>query len=224
MGQLASNLNLQVATLRQKVIFDQAIVYFYVIATVENRGEYFVQKGCGPNFQGDLMTLCTCKHYMRSFFDADAWKNKWVAGFTGVKAGNGHNALVYLMRISQAFESHYEFWTTKTISTKAKRAKAAHLHIHGDIYKPRGATDDPFDPQNYVAPLDSHVHAKDNDWYKDISYVGCSGRKAALLAGDPKYSFLWDKPMIFYPSPLGRGQRKCDFGIFLRQLKAGDAL
>lgn len=42
-------------------------------ATV-NRGVphvVFEQWGSAPNFQGDVMTLCTCKHQMRSGMDVD---------------------------------------------------------------------------------------------------------------------------------------------------------
>jgi len=224
-GLLADNMNWQLGPLRKKIGQSQAIVYCYVIATIENQHGHFVQRGSGPNFQGDLITLCTCKHYMRTFMDAGDWKGKWVAGFTGVKAGEGKNFLVYLMQVSHAFKSHYDFWNnTGIISDETKQVKATHSNNFGDIYEPRRETKK-FDPQSYISPRKSHVHFPDYHWHKDIDYIGCSERRAALLVGDVKSSFLWDKPMIFYTHPnLPRGQKKFELADLSKRLKTGPRL
>jgi len=219
-GRLAGNKNLSLSTLR-KHVNGQATVYYYIITSIKNRDGHFIQTGCGPNFQGDWVTLCTCKHYMRTFLDASDWKDKWVAGFTGRPAGQGRNFLVYLMKVSQAFKSHYDLWFDKHIPLKTKRAKAAHLHKLGDIYKPRRRVKNQSDhhPQDYIPPHSNHVHAE--SWNNDIAYCGCTNRYAALLVGEQKYSFLWSYPKIFYPSRLHRGQMKCEIRSLLGQLKAG---
>ncbi len=224
-GRLADNMNLQLDVLCQKITLDQAILYCYVIKTVERRDGRFVQRGSGPNFQGDRITLCTCKHRMRTFMSVKAWKGKWVAGFTGVKAGEGKNFLVYLMQVSHAFESHYDLWNdTKIILDETKQVKATHSNNFGDIYEPRRETEK-FDPQSYISPRKSHVHFSDYHWHKDIDYKGCSQRRAALLVGDKKSSFLWNKPMIFYTHPnLPRGQKKFELADLSEQLKTGPRL
>ncbi len=142
-GPLAKTMNLRLDALRDCLSPD-ATVYLYIIATIESREGLFVQTGSGPNFQGSLVTLCTCKHFMRTFRDAGGWKGKWVAGFTGVGAGHGKNRLVYLMRVSQAYESHRDFWSSESIPLKTKKAKAAHLHKYGDIFEPLAEIGDPF--------------------------------------------------------------------------------
>lgn len=217
-GRLAGNKNLSLSTLRKHVT-GQATVYCYIITSIKNRDGHFIQTGCGPNFQGDRVTLCTCKHRMRTFLDASDWNGKWVAGFTDRPAGQGRNILVYLMQVSQTFESHYDLWFADTIPPKTKQAKAAHFDKFGDIYKPRRRGANLFDPQDYIPPHSNHVHAK--GWDNDIAYRGCSDRYAALLVGNPMYSFLWNRPMIEYVSKLHRGQIKCKIHSLLGQLKAG---
>jgi hypothetical protein len=213
-------MNFQLDVLRRKIAGGQAIVYCYIIATIEGRDGYFVQRGSAPNFQGDLITLCTCKHYMRTFMGIEDWKGKWVAGFTGVKAGGGKNSLVYLMQVSHAFKSHHDLWFAEAIPDETKQAKAAHLNKFGDIYKPRSEAVDPFlEPRSYVSPCNNHVHAPNNYWHADINYEGCSGRVAALLVGDQDYGFLWNEPMLFYSPRLHRGQKKCKLDDMFGQLK-----
>lgn len=217
-GRLAGNKNLSLSTLRKHVT-GQATVYYYIIKSIKNRDGHFIQTGCGPNLQGDYVTLCACKHLMRTFLDASNWTDKWVAGFTGVTTGQGRNFLVYLMKVSQAFESHYDLWFDKHIPLKTKRAKAAHLDKFGDIYKPRRRVANVFDPQDYIPPHSKHVHSR--GWERDVVYRSRSGRIAILLVGNPMYSFLWNRPMIEYVSKLHRGQKKCEIHSLLGQLKEG---
>jgi hypothetical protein len=216
-GPLAKHLNLPIEALRQKATTSEATVYCYVIQTIKEQNGRFIQTGSAPNFQGDLVTLCTCKHYMRTFLDPNGWIGHWIAGFTGVQAGQGKNLLVYLMRVSHAYPSYADFWFSPAIPDKTKRAKAAHRHPFGDIYQPQGEGRNPFDPRDYVPPRDDHVHTP-HFWRTDVDYVGCSERRAALLVGDPDHSFLWEHPLIFFPSRLARGQKKCTLGDLVDQL------
>lgn len=220
-GKLFNNLNLSLDKLCQKVGPEQAIVYFYVIATVKNQNDNFIQTGSAPNFQGDWITLCTCKHYMRTFLGPAEWKGKWVAGFTGLKAGGGSNALVYLTKIGYAFESHHDLWFSEVIPSETKQAKVATLHRFGDIFQP-SQPGDMLDQRNYHPPCHNHVHGEPVVWHKDIDYRR-NGRQAALLAGSPENSFLWNKPTIFYSGQIGRGQRKLELKTLLSQLTIGDA-
>ena len=224
-GQLAKTLNLTLGTLRSRLAdigFQEATVYCYVIATIQFDGRGFLQTGSAPNFQGDLITLCTCKHFMRTFLDAPGWQGKWIAGFTGIKAGTGRNALVYIMRVADAFESHRDLWLSEAFASAAREAKAADRDEFGDVYRPTSGRGNPFDPADYQAPVPNHVHAEGGEWHEDIARVGCAGRRPALLVGQVGLSFLWSKPMLYYPSALRRlhrGQKKWRLGALLPEMQ-----
>lgn len=220
-GRLARNMDLPLSTLCRRVV-GRATTYCYIIASVKNRNGQFVQTGCGPNFQGDLITLCTCKHFMRTFLDANDWKDRWIAGFTSSEAGEGSNCLIYLMRVFQAYQSHRELWFSDSIPQRTKLAKAVHLDKFGDLYKPRTRAVDPWDPRGYIRPQSNHRHAQ--GWEQDVAYKGRSmrGRPAALLVGDPNHSFLWSRPEIYYSGRLPRGQKKFSLTALLGQFKAGE--
>ena len=87
-GLLYDNSNLQLDCLTERIGEVRDKTYSYVVRTVkvkklESATVGFEQHGSAPNFQGDLLTLCTCKHQMRSRLSADQWQeNVWLAGFT----------------------------------------------------------------------------------------------------------------------------------------------
>jgi hypothetical protein len=54
----------------------------------------------------------------------------------------------------------------------------------------------------YWPPCPEHPHSSPTQWYKDINAK--KKRSAALLVGDPHFSFLWSKPMVAYSSPDNR--------------------
>ena len=223
-GPLAKHVDLPLDGLLRALAGEHAMLYAYVVATVCNEGGRFVQRGTAPNFQGGRITLCTCKHQMRTYADLDAWVGRWVAGFAGVQAGGGRNALVYLMRVGQAFASHADLWRARTIPEATKQAKAADAHRLGDLYRPRDTLRDPSDPRQYVPPRPDHEHAAGGGWHADISYPGRIRRPAALLVGDPARSYLWERPLIFAPAPLGRGEHQRELGDLLGQLELGGEL
>jgi hypothetical protein len=198
-------------------------VYLYVVASIKKEKTGFVQTGSGPNFLGDVVTLCTCKHLMRTFRSTDKWEHRWIAGFCDVDAGCGQHLLVYLMRVADAFESHRELW--QDLSPLSKAQKNARVNPLGDVYEPKVDGGDAFDISNYYEPVRGHSHhrdACDGGWHRDINYAA-SNRLAALLVGSPSWTFLWDRPRVQYRDsshPLGRGQKKLSLGDFLRRLGA----
>lgn len=224
-GKLADGLNTPLSVLRQRVGVEQATVYSYVVETIKNEDGRFVQTGSAPNFQGDLITLCTCKHRMRTSRSPQGWEGTWIAGFTSVRVFDERNALVFLTRIARAFESHYDLWYSQAISEAAKQAKSARSSRYGDLFQPLERLSDPFDPRDYHQPCSGHSHFGDNSWHGDVNYAGRSGRKAALLAGDPESSFLWNRPTIFFPrvspSGIGRGSPKTNLDELLSRLEEG---
>ena len=107
-GRLSKNLNLSPETLLEKIEdFKESTVYFYIVDTVEYEDGRLYQTGSGPNFQGDLVTLCSCKHWMRTSPEVESWRGLWVAGYTSSR-DLGSNRLFYLMRVSQAFRFHFD--------------------------------------------------------------------------------------------------------------------
>jgi len=192
-------------------------VYCYIIKSVKNINGTLHQKGCGPNWQGGCITLCTCKHFMRTFHNSVDWQGVWIAGFTSINHGIGEgsgrkNALVSLMEVKKGYDSHYDLWDE--LSGKTKEAKVADKHIFGDVFRPSNnfIDGDQYKPSAYCNPCDSHAHKETTAWHKDIKYVG-HNRYASLLVGDEKKSFLWNKPFITAKCSLSRGQKK----IFLKE-------
>ena len=62
-GRLSTNLNLSPEILLERIEdFEDSAVYSYIVDTVEYEDGRLYQTGSGPNFQGDLVTLCSCKH------------------------------------------------------------------------------------------------------------------------------------------------------------------
>ena len=208
LGKLAKNLNLSMDELSIRIAsFQHGIAYSYIVDTVEYHEGRLYQTGSGPNFQGGLVTLCSCKHMMRTFLDVDSWKGVWIAGFTSSRDFK-ENKLFYLMKVSEAFESHSEFWASDSISQETKTAKGAHLDRFGDIYQPKNESGNPHYYWNYIEPCKNHVHCEPGNWHEDIGYRNRYGRRPALLVGDPELSFLWDRPIYTSPFKHSRGQKK----------------
>jgi hypothetical protein len=207
-GRLVHTLNLDLTTLRKVVPAETRDVYCYIVKTIECKDRHFIQTGTAPNFQGGIITLCTCKHQMRSRHGVNAWPGQWIAGFTSRAGSFGRHHLVYLMRVAEAYASHQELWNA--VPDKVRQAKAAHLHRGGDMYEPQSSLNDPFDQRSYVAPCEDHDHTQINEetnapyWYQDINYVGRDGGRPPLLVGDTELSFLWEEPALRLPYKLPR--------------------
>ena len=194
-GILKDNINKTLTELKKVLRNEEGPVYAYILTTVEYNQSNFLQTGSAPNFQGGLLTLCTCKHYMRSWRAPADWKGVWVAGFTGINAvGDGKRYLFYLMKVEDAFESHKDLWDW--LDPIAKREKSACESIFGDVYKPKFSLKEKFAPKDYYEPISKHVH--EGFWYKDIRYpINSKSNRAALLVGSLSFSYLWDKPIIY---------------------------
>lgn len=194
------------------------IAFVYVIRTVEKDEDgRFLQTGSGPNFEGDIITLCTCKHKMRSAYTPEEWMaDKWVAGFSSI-GSTGEQDLVYLMKVGEAFESYQDLWqNSRFVTDEVKKAKSASIHERGDIFEPTGQAL-PFDPANYKAPHPKHVHSHDNYWHNDVDMR--YGKPSTLLVGDPTNSYLWDRPkLVMTQSGLSQGHRKMSIQELLERI------
>lgn len=203
-GLLADNLDLPLHRLRTRLLKVRSRTYSYVVRSVklDQSTLRFEQRGSAPNFQGDCLTLCTCKHQMRASQSPDEWEdNVWLAGFTGRTIYDGTHWLFYLAKVESAYESHSELWRSMDAATR--KAKAAHLHYLGDMFEPKvsGLTGSArYSPTRYYTPP-KHTHRRDRHdtgWHNDINYrLADRYGHPALLVADPRLTFLWDEPMIF---------------------------
>jgi hypothetical protein len=182
----------------------EARSYSYVLSTVklDHDTTMFEQHGSAPNFQGGVLTLCTCKHQMRATQSADMWKGVWVAGFTSRTIHDGKHWLFYLSMIKSAYESHADLW--KAMNARNRNAKAADRHFLGDTFRPKSPLPTGkarFTPSRYVTPS-AHAHRQhqgDRGWRNDISYRHADKyRHPPLLVADPSMTFIWDEPLIYY--------------------------
>ena len=199
------------ALLPQTLSAEVGKVFSYKLTSVERADGKLVQHGCGPNFQGDRITLCTCMRYHRTWPSID--KGTWIAGFSG----NPDNELFYLMKIGAIADNFAEFWTSGFLPDV--EAKSACKDIFGDAYVPRslGAPGDPHDPRSYEEPIKNHKHHNqpdDYEWHKDIRYWTkdknrkhkrtIKPRLHKLLIGEPGKSFVWEHPKYRHKGKLPR--------------------
>jgi len=200
--KLGKNMNRSLAQFKRISLKKDGEVYAYLLTTIRRTAKNGLrQEGSAPNFQGNCITLCTCKHRMRTWRDQSDWKKGvWIAGLTNLGTVKPEYGLFYLMRVGDAFESHFDLWNAR-YSLKDEygmtlQAKVAHRHFLGDIFFPKSSPllgRDRFLPENYLRPKEEgHSHSQrrnPNQWHKDV-------RRAYLLVGDPKLSFIWDKPEL----------------------------
>jgi hypothetical protein len=171
----------------------------------------FKQTRSGPNWQGGILTLSTCKHYTRTA--NTEWLHTWFAGFTP-KVGCGENYLLFLARISHVFDSNYDMgWYLNRHHRKAWLQKIAPQSNLGDIYMPKRTplTDrTKYNHKNYYTPV-GHVRMEMDKkwevpkWQKDINYEA-KGRRPACFLFDNVH--LFKRPVFVSTRPLHRSGYK----------------
>jgi hypothetical protein len=200
--------DLDVETLRRHIVpagSTENVVRIYVVCTVCPVNGLYVQKGSGPNLSGGSITLCTCKHQMRARYTPCEWKQGvWVVGFTSWdKRFNKQQSLFMLMRVGEAYSSHAELVDALQRSGRSSvvSAKDSRHNELGDLMMPiksglAGA--DRFAVDSYHTPMVGHAHHKtavDYLWHDDVS------RPAAVLVGDPDFSFKWTRAIVRRRNP-----------------------
>lgn len=223
---LKSNFGPGLADLRKRLLQSSGRTYSYIVQSVKmnNDSNEFEQLGSAPNFQGGRLTLCTCKHQMRTRRSPNEWEGTWVAGFTSRTIHDSKNWLFYLAKIDKAYESQCDIWNG--VNPETREAKAAHLNYLGDLFmpmEPHLVGRAKFSPTRYQIPVvHSHRNQSNPDgWKKDINYVHSkTHRQPSLLAGDPELTFIWDEPTIYLPGKHCRDYAKWfSIGELLSQLK-----
>jgi hypothetical protein len=205
-GRLSRNLGLPLPLLAARLGQQNDRAYSYVVRTVKLNHETttFEQHGSAPNFQGDVLTLCTCKHQMRASQAAKDWQGVWLACVTSRTIHDGKHWLFCLAKIESAHESHADLWGRMTPATRG--AKEAHVNYLGDLFKPKTPLptgEARFSPLRYVSPhLHSHRWREEdgwhNDWHNDINYhLAEKYRHPPLLVADPQRTFIWNEPIIY---------------------------
>ncbi len=200
--------------------------YVYTVKTTRTSKYSICHLGSGPNLEGRLATLCTCKHSMRVGRSHEKWRDTWVVGLTSRardKGFDGRHYLFYMMRVGGVFHTHKELFdylaANYPVAVAAKRADNNRL---GDLFCPRRAhhttSGDPYwlNPSMYTLPVANHSHRK--GWHSDISHNISGGfRSTPLLLGDPENTFVWNTPTIRYGDVLNTGCKKFhSLGDFFR--------
>jgi len=203
-GPLKANMNRSLDHLRDELSDDDALIYSYVLTTLDLENGKFKQSGCAPNFQGGYITLTSCKHHMRTYSNIRKKNNLWIAGFTSRTLFDSENHyLFYLMKVQERFKSHKKMWGS--LDEEVIKEKSASENRLGDIYEPDGGNE--FSEEGYEDPINNHKHM--DCWKKDIDYEnGKSGKRPVLLLGNPDQSYLWSKPKIQYTE--GEHARHCE--------------
>lgn len=221
-GNFKRNMNLTIDELLKRLKKEQGrIVYSYVLTSVENNHNQFSQEGCPPNFEGGLITLCTCKALMRTWKNTSEWKNDaWIVGFTSLDLmGDKRNYLFYLMKVGDAFESFKEMWNAVSLIS-ARTEKSTRVNLLGDVYEPKPDLVDKFNSSNYYETIKTHVHAEAHAldrWREDIEYIK-KGKRPALLVGEVDKSYLWSRPTIYFKGKHPRTKKYDDIESFWKRL------
>lgn len=210
-GTLKENMNLSLRELKENINTintDETEIFMYKIVTVKMEDGLFIHSGSGPNFQGKI-TICTCKHLMRTWRNQEQWKNRWVAGFTSINVTKEKKTyLFYLMKVEDAYISQKQLWNS--LQEKIVNGKNSRYNKLGDIYQPKPDIKNQYNFQEYYKPLVGHSHRKYKDsthWHRDIDYAS-HNKRPSMLVGNPKYSFLWSKPLIVGDTSLNKSRTK----------------
>jgi hypothetical protein len=211
-GILKDNMNLCSDVLEQKIENEFGSGTHYTVKSIipSQSRDSFIQTGCGPNFEGGIISQCTCRHDIRAkYYSSDEWESKWLAGFTPYSQKRcGGSYLFYLMRIKKTFQSfqelheHYQNTNHKLIEVKSTENNPL-----GDLYIPINKDSSAcHDPDNYTNSRSDHSHYGETGKLHDINYPKYlqkhkktrTDKQATLLIGDPEFSFLWNKPIIMH--------------------------
>jgi len=214
-------------------------IYYYVIHSVKFKKDkkIFIQTGCGPNLEGNMITLCTCKHTMRTY--PEVKKNVWIAGITSNTLFKSKKRyLFYLFKIKETFNSHFDYYNyIKEHSPKIVNTKSTRKNKFGDLFIPNIKKEfngeDFFNPIFYKPPIKTHLHNKRDkegnlNYFNDIEKIRINSwgkeyfKVAKILIGEEKNSFVWNFPIIEFNEFMTQGQPKDVISNFLSYLTNGE--
>ena len=203
--KFVSSFNLK--TLQKKLnVYDDWVTY-YIIDSVKYREKMFKQEGSGPNFEGDAITLCTCKHSMRAL-GYKIFENAWIACITSKQVHGGPNRgnyLYALFRIKKFCVTYTELsnYLRREFGSDIINIKSVYNNPLGDLFELKKNRKDEYRHESYIRPPIGYCHRRFKDstcWFDDIEQWKNSRMKKSkphkLLVGDPKLSFVWERPFI----------------------------
>jgi len=206
--------------LSKSAAFAQSECYLYTVRTTRRlKDNSICHWGSGPNLEGGLATLCTCKHDMRSGRRHREWPNTWIVGLTSRdkrKGFDGRHYLFYMTRVQRVFSTHKELFEFLTEEyPDALAVKLADQNRLGDVFRPRAdlTVGDWLSPSMYHPPIINHSHCKtanSDEWHNDVSLARPDGTRMSipLLVADPEMTFVWNRPTIKYRGLRGIGYEK----------------
>jgi len=209
-------MNRTLSDLKNEIKNESVFVEAYKVSTVKGSQDTtsFIQTGCGPNFEGGLLSQCMCRHDIRQRHTCEEWENNWIAGITGKLSMCGKSEdtyLFYLMKVDKAFCSFKHLWDYYTVVNPSLiEAKQTTTNVLGDLYIPiNDDIDDVWNVSNYMGSIKGHPHFNKKNKLKDINYPEWRKHKAQkkrkklrrvknanLLLGDIDRSYLWKNPNI----------------------------
>lgn len=192
----------------RSILKDCEVIYVYPHHEIRLEDGQFRQTRSGPNWEGNVVTMTTCKHLMRTYSTIDRKVGSEV-GFVGVTNKlEGENYILYAGVIYKRFDSNYDLGEYLRKNHKATYdIKLATNNRLGDIFEPYDA-DDKYEVLCFEDPTPDHCRAEENDskgnpkWWKDISYESRSGVRPKCLTFNPVT--VHTKPIYCWTGKLGR--------------------
>lgn len=174
--------------------------YFYTSHQIYYEDGLIRQTRSSPNWEGGMVTYCTCKHLMRSV-SRDTWEDTWIATVGPRECEN--NCLVCVGRIWRSFPSNFTLSGCLRSYPEIFKVKMADTNPRGDLYTPKGRALAGYDVYKHSNFLEPPKHTRSVDFYKK-SPGSVSERKDGLIPKwwrDLEYTMYGNRPMVFILSP-----------------------
>jgi hypothetical protein len=173
--------------------------HFYTSHQIYWEDNVIKQTRSSPNWEGGMVTYCTCKHLMRC--TDKNWGGVWIATVGPRECSN--NCLIMAGRISRVFPSNYALRRYMSDShPDVFTHKIADIDPRADLYTPRYLLEGPevYHHENFREPPE---HTRSVDFYKR-SPGSVSNREDGKIPKwwrDMEYIMHGRRPPVFILSP-----------------------
>lgn len=184
------------------------VIYVFPHHEIKLVNGVFQQTRSGPNWEGDVVTLTTCKHLLRTYSSMVERKTALV-GLTNKL--DGENFIMYIGVIDKIFDSNYDLgsFLAKT-SPDTFNKKSTSDNRLGDVFFPNDKLSgfEVYDIINFEDPCSDHCRVEENDskgdpkWWKDIEYLTRNGTRPKCLIFNPVT--VHTRPIYTWKGRLGR--------------------
>lgn len=177
----------------------------------------FRQTRSGPNWEGGIVTMTTCKHLLRTYSALQPESKKKGSGKVALcgitNKLRGDNFLLYVGVVDESFASNYELGSyLAEHHFDAYQKKLANKNRLGDIFEPIDDLDlvmeEHYDHKNFIDPVPDHCRREENDssgrpkWIKDIEYNARGKVRPQCVTLNPVT--VHTKPVYEWTGKLGR--------------------